>query len=145
MSIEKIIKESIDQNQNGLKKALEEELRSRVALALEAKMKEEMDDEDDEDEDDEDEDDEDLNEAASFAGILAAHEYKRTGYGAYTGIGGTKANLVNGTVVTYNEADGRKTHKNVASLNRHLNALHDHEIKLSSIKEDIDEADDFEV
>ena len=55
MSIEKIIQESINKNPLGMKEALEEELRGRLALALEAKMKKESDDEEDEDEmDDED-------------------------------------------------------------------------------------------
>ena len=50
MSIEKIIQESINKNPLGMKEALEEELRNRLALALEAKMKKESDDEDDMDE-----------------------------------------------------------------------------------------------
>lgn len=52
MSIEKIIQESVNKNPLGMKEALEEELRSRLALALEAKKskyEEEMDDEDDDD------------------------------------------------------------------------------------------------
>lgn len=57
MSLQKIIKESVEKNPLGLKEALEEELRNRVSLALEAKMKEEDDMEDD-DEDEDDEDDE---------------------------------------------------------------------------------------
>jgi hypothetical protein len=67
MSIKKIIKEAMDRDPIALKETLKEELRSRVSLALEAKMKE-MDDMDDEDMDDEDEDeddeDEDLDESA---------------------------------------------------------------------------------
>ena len=43
MSIEKIIQESINKNPLGMKEALEEELRNRLALALEAKMKEDED------------------------------------------------------------------------------------------------------
>jgi hypothetical protein len=62
MSIEKIIQESVNKNPLAMKEALEEELRSRVALALEAKMSE-SDDEDEDDEDDEDEDDEDMDES----------------------------------------------------------------------------------
>ena len=54
MSIEKIIQESINKNPLAMKEALEEELRSRLALALEAKMND-MDDEDDEDDEDMDE------------------------------------------------------------------------------------------
>ena len=52
MSLQKIIKESVEKNPLGLKEALEEELRNRVSLALEAKMKEEDDMDDDEDDDD---------------------------------------------------------------------------------------------
>jgi hypothetical protein len=65
MLVKQIIKEAMDKNPVGLKEALEQELRARVELALEAKMKKEEeeeaedDDMDDEDEDDEDEDDED--------------------------------------------------------------------------------------
>jgi hypothetical protein len=47
MSVEQIIKEAMDRNPIGLKESLQEELRSRIALALEAKMKEaNCDDED---------------------------------------------------------------------------------------------------
>lgn len=53
MSIQDIIKHSVEKNPLAMKEALEEELRSRIALAIEAKM---MDDEDEEEEDDEDED-----------------------------------------------------------------------------------------
>lgn len=53
MSIQKIIQESINKNPLEMKEVIAEELRARVALALEAKMKDtEEDDEDDEDEDD---------------------------------------------------------------------------------------------
>jgi len=41
MSIKQIIQESINRNPVGLKEALDEELRARVALALEAKMNDE--------------------------------------------------------------------------------------------------------
>lgn len=54
MSVQKIIQESLNENPLEMKEALVEELRARVALALEAKMKD--DEEDDEDEDDSDED-----------------------------------------------------------------------------------------
>lgn len=60
MSIEKIIQHAAEKNPLGMKEALEEELRARIALALEAKMSEE--DEEDEDEDEED-DEEELDEA----------------------------------------------------------------------------------
>lgn len=55
MSIQDIIKHSVEKNPLAMKEALEEELRSRIALAIEAKM---MDDEDEEEEEDEDEDEE---------------------------------------------------------------------------------------
>jgi hypothetical protein len=48
--IKQIIKEAMDRNPIGLKEALEEELRARIALALEAKM----------------ENDDELDEAAEF-------------------------------------------------------------------------------
>ena len=56
MSIQKIIQESINGNPLEMKEALAEELRARVALALEAKMKDEEED-DDSEEDNDDEDD----------------------------------------------------------------------------------------
>jgi hypothetical protein len=49
-SIQQIIQESINQNPIGLKEALQEELRQRIALALEAKMSEGIEEEFDEDE-----------------------------------------------------------------------------------------------
>ena len=49
MSVQKIIQESINMNPLEMKEAIAEELRARVALALEAKMK---DDDEDEEEDD---------------------------------------------------------------------------------------------
>jgi hypothetical protein len=56
MSIKQIIQESINQNPVGLKEALEAELSSRIALALEAKMnKEEDEDLNDEEEEAEEE------------------------------------------------------------------------------------------
>lgn len=57
MSVQKIIQESINMNPLEMKEAIAEELRARVALALEAKMKDDMEDEDDEDEEDDMEDD----------------------------------------------------------------------------------------
>jgi hypothetical protein len=64
MSIKDIIREAMEKNPLGLREAVTEELRNRVSLALEAKMKEsshedDEDDDDDEDEDDDDSDDED--------------------------------------------------------------------------------------
>ena len=61
MSVNKIIQEAMDKNPVGLKETLEAELLNRLTLALEAKMKED-DDEDDSDEDDSDEDDSDEDE-----------------------------------------------------------------------------------
>jgi hypothetical protein len=52
MSVQEIIQHAIDKNPLALKEALEEELRGRVALALEAKMSE-QEEEDEEDEDEE--------------------------------------------------------------------------------------------
>ena len=54
MSVQKIIQESINKNPLALKEALEEELRSRVALALEAKVAESNDNDDEDCDDDED-------------------------------------------------------------------------------------------
>lgn len=59
MSIEQIIKEAIDKNPLGMKEALEEELKNRIRLALEA-SEEEMDDEDDMDDEDEEDDEDDM-------------------------------------------------------------------------------------
>jgi hypothetical protein len=61
MSVQKIIQESLNRNPLEMKEALAEELRTRVAAALESKINEsndEDDDDDDEDEDDEEELDE---------------------------------------------------------------------------------------
>ena len=57
MSIQKIIQESINKNPLEMKEIIAEELRARVALALEAKMKDDEEEDDMKDEDDEDEDD----------------------------------------------------------------------------------------
>ena len=57
--VKQIIKEAMDRNPIGLKEALEEELRSRIALALEAKMDDEDEDDETDETDDEDETDED--------------------------------------------------------------------------------------
>jgi hypothetical protein len=66
MSLEKIIKEALDQNPLEMKDAFAEEMQSRIAAALEEKYKsameedlEEAKDDDDEDEDDDDDDDDD--------------------------------------------------------------------------------------
>lgn len=57
MSVQKIIQESINGNPLEMKEALEAELRSRVALALEAKMKDEEEDEEDSSDSNEDNED----------------------------------------------------------------------------------------
>ena len=66
MSLEKIIKEALDQNPLEMKDAFAEEMQSRIAAALEEKYKsameedlEEAKDDDDEDEDEDDDDDDD--------------------------------------------------------------------------------------
>ncbi len=60
--VKQLIKEAMDKNPIGLKEALAEELKTRIALALEAKMDHsDMDDEDEMDNDDDE--DEDLEEA----------------------------------------------------------------------------------
>lgn len=58
MSVQKIIQESINENPLGMKETIAEELRARVALALEAKMKDEEEDEDDSSDSNEDNEDE---------------------------------------------------------------------------------------
>lgn len=55
MSINQIIKEAINKEPISMKKTLEEELRARVRLALEAKMAQDDEEEDDEDEEELDE------------------------------------------------------------------------------------------
>jgi hypothetical protein len=60
MTVQKIIQEAINKNPRDLKEALTEELRSRIALALEAKMS----DEEDDDSSEEDDDEEDMKEEA---------------------------------------------------------------------------------
>ncbi len=59
MSIEKIIRESINGNPVEMKEALAEELRARVALALEAKMSDDEEEEEDSSDSNEDNEDED--------------------------------------------------------------------------------------
>lgn len=64
MSIQRIIQEAINKNPHDLKEALEEELRSRIALALEAKMSDEKDDDEEDDDSSEEDDEEDMKEEA---------------------------------------------------------------------------------
>lgn len=60
MSVKALIQEAINKNALGFEEALKEELRDRIALALEAKMNGESGDEDeDEESDDSDDSDED--------------------------------------------------------------------------------------
>lgn len=58
MTVKRIVEEAINESPLGLKEALEEELRNRIFLALEAKME----DDDEDDEEDEEDDDEKLDE-----------------------------------------------------------------------------------
>jgi hypothetical protein len=58
MSLKRIIREANEGNVMGFQEALGEELRSRIALALEAKKEDMFDDEDEEDEMDDEEEDE---------------------------------------------------------------------------------------
>lgn len=73
MSVQKIIQESLNKNPLGMKEALEEELRARVAAALQSKIDESKGEDDDSDEDEDDDsdedDDEDLDESAELAEI----------------------------------------------------------------------------
>lgn len=65
MSVREIIQHSLEKNPLAMKEALEEEMKARVAAAIEEKMISAMSeaaDEDDEDEEDEDEEDEDEDE-----------------------------------------------------------------------------------
>jgi hypothetical protein len=62
--VKQIIKEAMDKNPIGLKEAVSEELKTRIALALEAKMKKEEDDDMGDDEDDMDDDEDDMEEEA---------------------------------------------------------------------------------
>lgn len=58
MSVKEIIQEAINENPIGVKEALSEELRKRIAAIFEEKLSEASDsDEDDEEEDDEEDDD----------------------------------------------------------------------------------------
>ena len=58
MTVKRIIQEAINESPLGLKEALEEELRNRVRLALEAKMEDDEDEEDDDEDEEEDDEDE---------------------------------------------------------------------------------------
>lgn len=62
MSLEKIVADAIENKPLDMKEAFEEEMKTRIAAALEEKYKKAMkeeDDEEDEDEDDEDDDEDD--------------------------------------------------------------------------------------
>lgn len=56
MSVKTLIQEAINKNALGFEEALKEELRDRIALALEAKMNGESGDEDEESDDSDDSD-----------------------------------------------------------------------------------------
>ncbi len=93
MSIRDIIEHSVNKNPLGMKEALEEEMRERIALAIQAKMtegsfdQEELDEENDEDtlsemsdeddmddeDDDDDDDDDDMDEAACVREMKKLH------------------------------------------------------------------------
>ena len=79
MSLEKIIAEAIEGNPLNLKEQFEEEMRSRVAAALEEKYKtaggitEEDEDDADEDEDEDEDDDDDMDEAACVKEMKKLH------------------------------------------------------------------------
>jgi hypothetical protein len=57
MALKTLIQEAMDKNALGFETALKEELRARVSLALEAKMKEAEHEEDDEEDEPEEESD----------------------------------------------------------------------------------------
>ena len=83
-----------------------------------------------------------LDEATSFQSVLKAHEYAGKGKEYTWRHGRTKVIHYGDHVVSYNDADGRKVHKTPSHLNKHLNALHDTEVNMRSLKEyfDLDEA-----
>ena len=143
MSIKKIIQEASSKNALGFEAALKEELRARMSLALEAKMKKDEKDEKDEEDGyhpDEDSDDSvkeelELDEAKSFHAVLKAHGYKKQNGSTYRGIGGGRAIVDTDHVTTRDDVDGIKKYSSAAGLNRYLNGLHDHDISIKDIKD----------
>jgi len=87
MSIRDIIEHSVNKNPLAMKEALDEEMRNRIAIAIQEKMMAEKndemleasdDDEDDEDEDDADDNDDDEDEMASEMKNLHASSCGKT-------------------------------------------------------------------
>ena len=76
MPVQKIIQESLGRNPLAMKEALEEELRSRIAAALESKINESNDEDDDDDDDGDDDDDDDDDLAEVSAAKLGAYVNK---------------------------------------------------------------------
>lgn len=83
MSIRDIIEHSVNKNPLAMKEALEEEMRNRIANAIQAKMTEgsleqedldeEHDDDDDDMDDDDDDEDDDMDEAACVREMKKLH------------------------------------------------------------------------
>ena len=63
MSVEKIVKSALADKPLDMKEAFEEEMKTRIAAALEEKYKKAMKEEDDEEDEDDDEDDDDVEDA----------------------------------------------------------------------------------
>ena len=80
--------------------------------------------------------------ATAFHRVIKAHKYESDASGKnHTWPQGDRSTKIkhNGThVVTYNQHDGSKVHKTPASLNKHLNALHDHEVDMKSVQESVE-------
>lgn len=80
--------------------------------------------------------------APAFNRVIKAHKYESDSTGKnHTWPQGDRSTKIkhNGThVVTYNQHDGSKVHKTPASLNKYLNALHDHEVDLKSVQESVE-------
>ena len=80
MSIRDIIEHSVNKNPLAMKEALDEEMRNRIAIAIQEKMMAEKndemleasDDEDDEDDEDEDEDEDDAEMASEMKNLHAS-------------------------------------------------------------------------
>ena len=107
MTIQRIIQEAINKNPLDLKEALTEELRSRIALALEAKMS----DEEDDDSSEEDDDEEDMKEEAE-----QIDELKKSTLASYTRkAADSMANAAHGLGQKRSDADevDRMTNRNM--------------------------------
>ena len=75
MSVQKIIQESIAENPLGLKQALQEELRNRIAVALESKIAEAKEEDSDNNGDDSDDDSDDEEELDEVSGATLGSYY----------------------------------------------------------------------